>query len=525
MKKILKSNWVLLLIIGLAIFMRYWQITALPGGLFPDEAANGLDINRMFQGEIQPFYERGNGREALFFYFLAAAVALFGRGPWQHHIISGGFGVVAVLVTYFLAKRMFGKRVALLATFFMAVGSYAVTISRTAFRANTVPLFATLTLLFLVKFFQTEDKKTKYWSAAWSGLFFSLGFYTYTSFRMMVPLLIGFGFLLFFGNRAKARGLFQTYTKYKIVFAAAFLLGFSWLGIYFIQHPGSIVGRAGQVSVFNPELNKGDVIGTTIEVSKATILSFFTDGDLNWRHNVSGHPLLSPFLSPFFAGALILFTVSLFILLKQVWHQNIKSQTVFQALIACWFWLMLVPEVTTAEGIPHGLRLIGVMPAIFILTAFGVNWVWEKFTSHKPLHWPQYYFATLFLLVVFMYNFALYFVVAAGSADYYYAFRSDLTDVSNYLNARNLKTRTYLSLDKFSVQTTDYLTTEKNQPYILVDPAHTFEIELKRGDQVVFTMSTLFDRIKFLEYHPHVKLIREDRNQFGEIIMLVYEQI
>ncbi|HVY68110.1 MAG TPA: hypothetical protein VHA30_04430, partial [Patescibacteria group bacterium] len=54
-------------IIVLAVFFRYYQITAMPGGLFPDEAANGLDINLMEQGHLQPFYERGNGREALFF--------------------------------------------------------------------------------------------------------------------------------------------------------------------------------------------------------------------------------------------------------------------------------------------------------------------------------------------------------------------------------------------------------------------------------------------------------------------------
>ena len=32
-------------IIVLAIFFRYYQIFQMPGGLFPDEAANGLDIN------------------------------------------------------------------------------------------------------------------------------------------------------------------------------------------------------------------------------------------------------------------------------------------------------------------------------------------------------------------------------------------------------------------------------------------------------------------------------------------------
>jgi 4-amino-4-deoxy-L-arabinose transferase-like glycosyltransferase len=523
MKKFLKSNWILLSILALAIFFRFWQINTLPGGLFPDEAANGLDINNMFKGDIAPFYERGNGREAMFFYFIAAVVKLFGRGPWQHHVVSAGFGVAALLAGYFLAKRMFGKKIALMATFFMAVSSYAVTISRTAFRANTVPLLATLTLLFLVKFFQSESKKEKYWSAAGAGLFFALGFYTYTSFRMMLPLLFGFAILLFYGNRSKWKEIIKIYTKYKITFIAAFLVGISWLASYFIAHPASFVGRAGQVSIFNKELNNGSVLGTFIDVLKKTILSFFTDGDLNWRHNISGQPFLSPFLSPFFAGAVILFTVAMFIFIKQAWEQKIKAETVYMGLCACWFWFMLVPEITTAEGIPHGLRLIGVMPVIFIMSAWGINWVWQKITIGH-VGWPKYYFAILFFSIVGLFNFYLYFVVAASSPEYYYAFRSDLTDVSNYLNQRNQKDRTYLSLDKFSVQTPDYLTTPMNQPYILVDPAHTYEVKLKKGDQVVFTMSTLFDRIKFLEFHKDVTLVRTDKNQFGQIIMLVYEK-
>jgi 4-amino-4-deoxy-L-arabinose transferase-like glycosyltransferase len=523
MKKFLKDNWILLSILVVGFIFRFWQISSLPGGLFPDEAANGLDINNIFKGEISPFYERGNGREALFFYFIALVVAIFGRGPWQHHIVSAGFGFVAILATYFLTKRMFGRRVALMASFFMAVSSYAVTVSRTAFRANTVPLFATLTLLFLVKFFQTDDTKTKYWSAAAAGLSFALGFYTYISFRMMLPLLVGFGALLFLANRTDWKKLFQTYTKYKAVFAASFILGFAWLGSYFIAHPASFVGRAGHVSIFNKDLNNGDVLGTFFGVLKTTLLGFFTDGDLNWRHNVSGHPFLSPFLSPFFAIGLIFFTGAMFVLLKQVWQKKIKSETVYLALCGCWFWFMMVPEITTAEGIPHGLRLIGVIPVIFIMVAWGINWIWGKITS-PDMTWPKYYFAILFFLIVGVYNFYLYFVVAANSPDYYYAFRSDLTSVSKYLNERNSKDKTYLSLDTFSVQTTDYLTTQTNQPYILVDPASTYQIKLKKGDQVIFTMSTLFDRIKFLENHRSVKLVREEINQFGRITMLVYEQ-
>ncbi|MEJ0021219.1 MAG: glycosyltransferase family 39 protein [Candidatus Doudnabacteria bacterium] len=527
MKNFIKNNWILLCILALALFFRFWQINHLPGGLFPDEAANGLDINSMFHGHIQPFYERGNGREALFFYFEALSVLLFGRGVWQFHIVSAAFGFAAVIACYLLAKRLFGKRVALLSAFFMAVSSYAVTVTRTAFRATTVPLLATLTLLFLVRFFQAKDSKTKYWSAAWAGIFFGLGFYTYTSFRMMLPLVVGFLFLLFLGYRSRWREIYKNYKKYKLTFGAAFLITISWIAVYFIQHPKSFVGRAGEVSVFNKTLNQGDLIGTVIDVFKKTILSFFTNGDLNWRQNVSGFPFLTPLISPFFALAVIIFTIAIFRLLWQAWRQKIEVNTAYQALLAFWFWFMLVPEITTAEGIPHGLRLTGVMPVIFILSAWGVNWLWEKMPSGpdgKYLEAEKFLVAGIFIFTILIYNFALYFGVAATSPDYYYAFRSDLTVVSNYLNHRNLKDQTYLSLDPYSVQTTDYLTTDQNQPYILVDPASTYKVSLKRGDQVVFTQSTLPDATKFVQFHPNARLARIDSNQFGQTIMLVYQQ-
>src|SRR3989338_2801388 len=216
MKDFLLKNWVLLAILAIAAFFRFWQIDQLPGGLFPDEAANGLDVNSIFNGDIKPFYERGNGREALFFYFLAIPVAIFGRGPWQHHIVSAAFSLMSVVATYFLAKRMFTKNVALLASFFLAVSSYAVTISRTAFRANTVPLFATLTVLFLIKLLQEKDEKGRLLSAFFAGISFGLGFYTYISFRMMLPLIIVFKIILLLALRDRVIELIKRYWKIKL---------------------------------------------------------------------------------------------------------------------------------------------------------------------------------------------------------------------------------------------------------------------------------------------------------------------
>src|ERR1044071_9160333 len=100
-------SYLLLAIIVLAVFFRFYQIKNMPGGLFPDEAANGLDINLMQQGHLQPFYERGNGREALFFYMEWASMEIFGRGVWQFHIVSASIGVLATLLCFLVARQLF----------------------------------------------------------------------------------------------------------------------------------------------------------------------------------------------------------------------------------------------------------------------------------------------------------------------------------------------------------------------------------------------------------------------------------
>ncbi|MEK7618393.1 MAG: glycosyltransferase family 39 protein, partial [Patescibacteria group bacterium] len=106
-----KQKFLLAGIVALAVFFRFYALTSMPGGLFPDEAANGLDINLMQEGQLQPFYERGNGREALFFYMLWGSVELFGKGHWQHHLVSAMVGVLSVIVCYAVARRLFSMDV------------------------------------------------------------------------------------------------------------------------------------------------------------------------------------------------------------------------------------------------------------------------------------------------------------------------------------------------------------------------------------------------------------------------------
>src|SRR3989344_4090661 len=121
------QNYILLLaiIVIIASFFRLWQITSIPGGLFPDEAANGLDIvNYIFEGQHSPFFERGLGRESLFFYLQSVSAKIFGVGVWQMHIVSAIIGILTVITAWFFIKKLFNARIAFLASIFMATSSW-----------------------------------------------------------------------------------------------------------------------------------------------------------------------------------------------------------------------------------------------------------------------------------------------------------------------------------------------------------------------------------------------------------------
>lgn len=54
------------------------------------------------------------------------------------------------------------------------------------------------------------------------------------------------------------------------------------------------------------------------------------------------------------------------------------------ALLIFWFFALLVPEFMTDEGLPHALRAIGTLPAVYILAAWPVEYFWKKGEKNFP---------------------------------------------------------------------------------------------------------------------------------------------
>ena len=94
-------------------------------------------------------------------------------------------------------------------------------------------------------------------------------------------------------------------------------------------------------------------------------------GDLNWRHNLSGEPQL-------FWPVGILFLLGLAYSGKYIigsWRQkHWPTLTVhLTLLVSCG--VMILPAALTIEGIPHALRAIGLMPFVFIYAGLGFLFV------------------------------------------------------------------------------------------------------------------------------------------------------
>lgn len=535
----------------MAIFFRFFQIMAMPGGLFPDEAAEGLDANLIQQGQLQPFYERGNGREALFYYIIAAVITFFGTGSWQLHASSAGIGLLSVLACFLMTRQLFldgdkdkANRLALLASFFMAVSSWHVVLSRTAFRANLIPLFSALTFYFLILAWKAKTLKQQLLFSAITGAVFAGGFYSYIAYRILVPIL---GVLIIWPFVAGLvdkpwYGVIKKYWKSTAIAALTFIIVIFPLAYYFYTHEGSFVGRSSQVSIFNPDLNGGDLPSTFMEVTRQSLVGYFKDGDINWRHNISGQPFLSEIISPFFAIGIVTITILAFLYMLS---PRKRPEYWKYALLAGSFWGLLIPSITTAEGIPHGLRSIGTIPFVFIITAWGLyktaelvkkmiqkrHWQAENWKKHL-INYSVRAMLVCFFVALILQSYFSYFIYARNSPENFYSFRSDLTQVSNYINEYGDKNNTYLVLDSFSIQTPEFLTTldpfhpenPKNQPYQWVEPQNLKTVtNLKRNDQIVFTQSSLGDIRTLKEYYPEARLFEEQRNQFGQTILAVYK--
>ena len=429
-----KYSFILLLIILIiAAFFRFWKLAEIPPGLYPDVAINGNDaLEALKTGDFKLFYPENNGREGLFINIIALVFAIFGPSVWAIKMTAAVFGTLTVLGLYLLTRQLFkyldsenpkahiidpkqipnpnnqisnrfgiwnlgfgissGEKIALFSALFLATSFWHVNFSRLGFRAIMVPFFLVWSFYFLFKgihdtntriYTNDTNKKNKlftigYWVMA--GIFFGLGFHTYIAFRvapliLVPPLLIEIiRYWSIFKERilifsSKWRALKESYIKDS---------WYRW-DIFFV----AIIIAALPMIIYYFQ-HPADFIGRAGQVSVfssssplktlavstiKTLGQFVVWGDGNWRHNISGSPEIFWPLIPFFI-------IGLFYSVRQIFKKNNYRRKNWPHLSAFWtlcvWWgAMLLPSIMTSEGLPHALRTIGAIPPSYIFTAVG----------------------------------------------------------------------------------------------------------------------------------------------------------
>lgn len=517
-------------VIVIAIGLRFYDLQHYPPGLWPDVAANGLDAKDILKGDYRPFYPRGNGREGLLFYLDALAIKYHGTGVWQLYVPTAVIGVLTVIAIYFATQVFFGRLAGVLAALFAATSAWHVTLSRSGFRAILAPLFLAAFTAFVGYTIASAKQKKRlpaFLLAILAGIAFGGGFYSYIAYRAVVGVVLGVVVLLLLAALHEKIGFphFRRYGGEMAVGLLAALIVMSPLAWYFSRHPGELVGRAGQVSIFSPDLQRAvgaqDAWGALVYSTRETVKGFFVGpGDLNWRHSVAGYPLLNPLVGLLFLLGLLWTIGGTFgVLWKMTRGQEVHMGMIFPYLLLMLAG-MLVPVVTTAEGIPHGLRSLGLLFPIMLLSgtaaAVGIHYVQRRLKSERAR--AVGYGIVIGAIIVFsLYDGALYFLVARNTPAAYAAYRGDLTEVAKFLNAAQGKA--YLVLDDFSAQTVEFLAPGRSS---LVKPGQSSATQLATGEIIVFTQSTLTNADQYEKNHVDVERLESRRNRFGQEIMRVY---
>lgn len=360
---------VLVIVMTVAAGFRLVGLDSAPPGLYPDEAMVGTEAQQAWRTkEFKVFYPYNNGEEGLYANLVSLSVAAFGNTAFAIRLTSAIIGILTVLGTYFLARQLFDNwQLAAMAAFLMATGFWHVNFSRIGFRAILSPLMAVWAFYFLFKGLRTH----RLWHWALAGLFLGLGMYSYLAFRVM-PVVAAIVILTFwwairtsFGHPRYAYTRGQFWGNVACMVSVALVVTIP-LALYFVQHPGDFTVRAAQLSVFSSEHPFSQLAINFVK----QLGMFFFEGDHNWRHNISGAPVLFWPIAALFAVGLIRGFLKIGRTMRTHGHPSIP-----QVFLLSWFFIGILPAAISNEGIPHALRSLIVAPAVYIIAGEGLWWL------------------------------------------------------------------------------------------------------------------------------------------------------
>jgi 4-amino-4-deoxy-L-arabinose transferase-like glycosyltransferase len=449
------NKFIFVFILILFLVSRIYKIAEIPIAVYWDEASIGYNAYSIATdlkdewGEKLPLHFRAFGEFKLpvYIYSVAVFVKAIGLNEYAVRLPAVLYSLGTLVVIYLLVRKITGKEsTAILASFILSLSPWLFIFSRTGYEVTAGLFFFLLgTYLFLLL------DKSKYFLII-AALSFVLSFYSYNSFRIIIPVWMVLLFIYKFRE-------FKNIRKYLLVLViSSILFLLSLIPVYRLYKYDAGGGRFVQVQV----ASKLDFVKNYFSHFSPDFL--FLKGDSNPRSQIPGRGQLYLFEIP-----LILFgLVAIF-----------KSKKLPYYIPLTLLILAPIPASLTKES-PHALRAILAAPSFAIISALGIGFLTENFKKFRI---------------------AIIFVVIAA---YYLSFESYMVSFLTRYRTESAPSWQYEYKKIFAKQKSGVITDRYAQPYIfalyyLKYPPAKFreEVKLNPVNDWGFSKVASFNGFKF----------------------------
>ena len=364
----MKPTLIIILILLLAVSLRFYKIDQVPPALSWDEASIGYDAYSILKtgkdqwGEIFPLAFKSFGEYKYPFHIYASAVSIyfFGLNEFAVRFPSALFGVINIFLLYLLTWKLFKNQfIALTAAFLLTISPWHIQFSRVIWETN----FALCFFLAGLNFFLASRQAKKAYFLIVTFILFGMATFTYNGAKVFIVLFIP---LLLFSQK-KYLLKQKKYLFLSLIIFALFMV------INLLDPRLSGINRFKQLDFIQADVVKTMSYQTSkvyslgkIELIVRQYLMYlspkflFISGDANLRHSTQA-------VGEVYWLELLLVLFGIIFL--------IKKEPKLALLILGWFLLAPIPGSFTREA-PHASRGMFMLGAWQIVAASGMYYLY-----------------------------------------------------------------------------------------------------------------------------------------------------
>jgi 4-amino-4-deoxy-L-arabinose transferase-like glycosyltransferase len=442
----------MLLVVGL--MLRLIGLARCPEGMSNDEALMAKEAQRILDGDpANPFRVVVVGWMAhpnIYFYWLSAALRLFGWNLFGLRFVSAVLGAGGVVAVYLLARSVFGRGEAWISALFVAGWGLTLHFSRLGLNNGADPLFGALVMWGLHRGLVHGHRR----GFIVAGLALGISLYLYHGSHLLLLIVpVALAVSGFKRLRQRCKGL--------LVFALCFLLAFGPLLTTFILDNGQLRERYRSHSIL-PRLIAGAIPWNALwpDIVRASLAYVYTH-DVGYFYRPD-----TPLLGPFSA---LLFVLGLGIALYR-WRQPRYF------ILLAWIALTTVFGGWLLEFTPQYQRYLIAVPAVALLVghagAVTIRWVVKRWRRHRAVRRTLIILLGIALLAI---NAGYYFGVYSPSGAFYWDRTTELANgagrlmadvgpdhITYFFNAPDLATLGAIDTVRFHAPGVDYVDVEES---------------------------------------------------------------